>query len=123
MYDPMTTQTMHMGGVIRLGPHPQPYVLEDSSHANMGITGITLNSGGDIVVSTCAPAGCKVIAAQAVTDETLANLGIDTGISGGLATSVIQLYRNGGRVRADSSIFTTTANLWFLVTFIPPGCA
>lgn len=118
VYQPIDGDTVILGAVLRLGPDYA--VHENSTHANVGVTGLSINWHGELVVNCDVPLGARVVCAMAEEDETLAELGVQCGISGGLSTSVIRFYQNGVKVRADSPLFGPTANVWFsLILFVP----
>jgi len=69
------------------------YFLDDSGHKPNGLTGITVNGTGELVLSygfTAADVGSLVVCP----DEVYANLGVWAGASVGDATSTVHLYKN-----------------------------
>lgn len=109
------------GACIRLGPGG-PLIHANDTHANVGITGISITSAGDLQITAGdIPVGSKVLHAAADVDESLASLNIFAGVSGGLGSSVVKLYQGTTRIRPDSTKFDIdTHNIWFKLTIVIP---
>ena len=104
------------GGVVRLGTTVQLHT--NSTHAAVGITGITLVNKCDLRINFDRNAGEQVISAQADEDERVSQLQVQAGISGGTGYANVLLYRNGQHICANNSIFGTTSNLWIHMTYL-----
>jgi hypothetical protein len=127
MYYPTDGTFVDLGGIIRLGAptttHPLgPYIHENSTHANVGIIGLSIDGGGyDLIVDMIPTPGGKIVKADAGKDETLAELGISAGVSGGIGATTIRLYdKNRVPVKPTDPRFGAYANIWFgLKLFVP----
>lgn len=110
---------------IRLGPNF--YVHNSSGHASLGITGVTVDGNGNLVVHHDWKPGELILYARASIDLQLAERGISAGVSGGGGSSVVGLYRPTTstpgamvRVRADSAFWGDYDNIWYLAHSIRP---
>ncbi|MGA8986850.1 hypothetical protein [Aeromicrobium sp.] len=112
---------LHRGAVVRLGPSPSIYT--NSTHAAVGVTGLSLRSNCYLILNLDWKPGEKVIAAIAEEDESVSLLDVQAGISGGGTTANIYLYRNGRRVCANDRMFGKYANLWVSITSLAPESA
>ncbi len=93
---------------------PIPRIHQNSTHLCTGAHDVSVTPAGDLVVhsSTAGP----VISVIAEEDETLTELGIQAGASGGTGTTTVRLYDQFGyHVPVDSPFLQTSfANLWLL---------
>lgn len=105
---------INRGACIRLGPGG-PYILDNRTHANLGITKLSLSTAGDLVVYTDWQDGERLVFAGVNVDLTLGAKGVTCGVSGGGPKSTIRFVDgNGVRRRANSSFFDSTIdNVWF----------
>ncbi len=108
------------------------YFIDDSGHKPNGLTSVTVNGTGELVVSygfTAANVGSLVVAP----DEVYANLGISAGSSVGDASATIHLYQDlygtvnlATRSLASNTFFTGTLsavlNADGTVTVTHPNC-
>ena len=106
------------GGVIRLGT--SVYALDNSTHAVVGITDITLLNNCTLRLTTDWVAPEKIMSAIVDEDETVSRLGVQAGISGGGQYATVYLYKNGQQVCANDPMFGTVGNLWVQITGIIP---
>jgi hypothetical protein len=109
------------GGVVRLGTTVQLHT--NSTHAAVGITGISLVNRCDLRIAFDRGVGEQVVSAQADEDERVSQLQVQAGISGGNGYANVYLYRNGQHICANNSIFGTTSNLWIHMTYLAPADA
>jgi hypothetical protein len=120
---------VHRGGIIRVGSQANRdeaafdaavikiastgiYLHDNSTHASVGITGLTLSAGCDLIIWTDDDATEEVVSIVIEEDESLARLDIESGPSGGGGKTTVPLYKNGAKVCATSSTFGSQANLW-----------
>lgn len=126
-------KTRLLAGVIRQDTASGGwYFLDDTGHKPNGLTGVTVNGTGEIVVTygfTAADVGALIVGP----DEVYANLGIWAGASVGDATATIHLFQNlygtvnlGTRSVASNTYFTGTLsavlNADGTVTVTHPSC-
>jgi hypothetical protein len=126
-------KTRVLSGVIRQNTAGSGwYFIDDTGHKPNGLTGVTVNGTGELVLSyafTAADVGSLVVCP----DEVYANLGIWAGASVGDATATIHLYQNlygtvnlGTRSVASNTFFNGTLsavlNADGTVTVTHPSC-
>lgn len=113
-------ETIINTAIIRLGPDG-PRLHTNSAHVAIGVTGVSMNASGDLVVYRQVRPGEKIASCIADEDESISGLRIEAGCSGGSGTSTYKIYdENGNRVRANDARFGETANLWLVwIGFIP----
>ena len=111
-------QTIVRGGVIRLGD--AVYALDNSTHAVVGITAVTLVNNCSLRLTTDWQSGERIMSAIVDEDETVSRLGVQAGISGGGQYANIYLYKDGHQICANDPIFGTVGNLWVQITGVLP---
>jgi hypothetical protein len=105
------------GGPIRLGPAYYQHI--NAGHASLGVNGLSLRKGCDLIVALDTAPGERVVSVIVEEDEMVTKLGIRGGGSGGLAKVTVFLYdSHGKRVCANDRRFGPTANLWLQVTSV-----
>ena len=109
-YDEGDGEMVWTGGVLRVGP--SWYIHTNDTHAAVNIEGMSIDADGDLVVRVSGAR--KIVACIAEEDETISRLGIQVGCSGGQPTAILQFWKDGDKVRADSSILGSNSNIWFL---------
>ena len=88
-----------------------PELHENSTHVNVGITGIEVESDGDLLIHH--PDNSAIVSMHVKPDETMTAMGVTSGESGGGAYTTVRLFLNGTRVRADDArLHHAYANLW-----------
>jgi hypothetical protein len=112
--------TVAGGGTFTTGG---PYIHANSGHIAVGMTGVSVDSSGRIVVATDTLGVGTVGSATVDEDETLSALGVQAGISGGNGTLRIQLAQGGTELdltqQADWNIVAgPDSNLWVTVDYV-----
>lgn len=109
---------------IRLGP--DYYIHNTSNHCSYGITSVTVDSSGFLVIYSDFKQGEMVGYTKASVDLQLASRGFNAGCSGGGPVTKVGIYRESStpgkptRVRADDPMFTSLDNLWYIAVSIAP---
>lgn len=109
------------GAVIRVGP--TTYVYDNSAHASVGVTDIGLDRGCYLQVFLDSTPDERVVAAIVDEDESISELGIQAGVSGGNSVANIRFYKDGRRVCANDARFGSHSNIWLSLTYLGPAPA
>lgn len=98
-----------------------PRIHEDDKHQSLGVTGLNVNTAGNLEIFTDPGAATQVVTCFTNPDETMTRAGVTCGPSGGLTETTIKFNLDGVPVRADDEqLHHTYANLWcFWVWFNP----
>lgn len=102
------------GAVIRLGTHV--YVHTNAGHASIGVKRIALVKKCRLRIYFDQQPGERIVAAVAEEDEAISRLGVQAGMTGGVNSADVLLYRNGKEVCANNKKFGTKSNLWISLT-------
>lgn len=101
------------GGVLRWGTAPH-WVIYGNGHIHRGITSVTCNAQGRLIVGLDVGSGQVGFGAVTV-DEHLAAKGITVGVSGSKDHLTLFFYRLGRQLSCASHIFQNKlANVWVL---------
>jgi hypothetical protein len=91
---------------------PHPRIHENRTHKCTGADGLGISAAGDLIIYSSTPG--PIVSIVAEEDETLTEMGIQAGASGGAGRTVVRFYdRLGLHVRADSPYLRSKmTNLW-----------
>jgi hypothetical protein len=100
-----------------------PYLHANSGHIAVGITGVSVNASGRLVITTDSLNQGSVGSVNADEDETLSGLGIMAGVSGGNGTLTIKLAQNGvvldlTQQAAWDIVAGPDSNIWVTVDYV-----
>lgn len=102
----ITFSTLNGSGTLAV-----PAALDDAAHDCIGITSVTVDAAGWLVLGH---ESSIVVTAIVDEDETLADRSIECGASAGTTQTWVACYQAGDFVRADSlEMYGPYANLWF----------
>ena len=111
-----------MGGPVRLGPNL--YIHANSAHAAPGLKSMTVvsryakaaSTRCDLIIELDSKPGDKVISISASPDESLAQLGVSAGASGGSGRILLRFFKDGKKICPQDRMFGSRSNVWLEVT-------
>lgn len=118
------------GGCVRFdelsstGASVVPRLHMNSAHTNVGILDVYIDwseSGYKKLHFDTAPGG-TIVTMSCWPDETLTEMGITVGASGGTPHTALKVFKNGKQIHASSpTLYDPYANLWCFWVWAPSG--